>query len=270
MGYRILIIEDDENMANSLMRTLRNPDYNIELVKNVEDAMVHFQNFKVDLIVYDYKLSGTSGIDFLTAAHKQYPQIMVILLAGQGDFERTPDMMQKVSLYKLFVKPLDENELQTSVRMAFRKSNSIKSLENVCAADLMSKFPVTTKDFAPLSDAAELMMRFKISGLPVLSQEGKLIGIITATDLFKIMGEAQQRASLGEKSSLDDLRVGENMSRNVYIIKKEATLAEMIHLMFEKNIHTLPVVENDEMLGIVGRRDVLNAYYYNLRNAKNR
>jgi CBS domain-containing protein len=57
------------------------------------------------------------------------------------------------------------------------------------------------------------------------------------------------------------------MSRNVCTIWKETTLREMIRLMFEKNIHTMPVVEGDELVGIVGRRDVLNTYYRGSRGA---
>jgi CBS domain-containing protein len=144
-----------------------------------------------------------------------------------------------------------------------------KRLTDVTAVDIMSRFPVTIKETASLDMAAELMMRFRISGLPVISGQGEIVGIITATDLFRLMGEHEAGAPAGSKVSPESLRVGQVMSKNVHTIKQETTLKEMIQLMFGKNVHTMPVVESGEIVGVVGRRDVLNAYYYTPRSQKN-
>lgn len=260
MGYCVLIVDDDENVVHSLTRTLRSADYDMASVASGEDGLLYAHSHKVDLIISDYKLIGMNGVTFLEEVHRKHPGTVAILLTGQADVTVVADAVNRFPLYKFFVKPWDNAALQTAVREAFEKRNEDKPSE-IKATDIMSKFPVTIKEDVPLSAAAELMMRFKISGMPVMSLSGKLSGIITATDLFRIMGEQEAKFESGGRRSVTPLLVSDVMSRNVLTVKKESTLQEMIRLMFSKNIHTLPVVEDDNMVGIVGRRDVLNTYY---------
>ncbi len=269
MRYGVLIVDDDEAVVHSLMRVLHGADYDIASVTNGEEALAYIQSHKVDLMISDYKLSGMNGIDLLETVHKKHPGIVAILLTGQADVQIAADAVNRLSLYKFFVKPWDNNELQVAVKEAFRKHTASRPTE-VTAADIMSKFPVTIKENTPLAAAAELMMRFKISGMPVLSLSGALTGIITATDLFRVMGEQEGKAPSGTASFAEDVNITEVMARRVETINKETTLREIIRLMFNKNIHTIPVVEGGELIGIVGRRDVLNAYYRSSRESKNR
>lgn len=264
MRYGVLIVDDDEAVVHSITRALRAADYDIKSVNNGEEALAYIQAHRVDLIISDYKLSGMNGVDFLEAVHKKHPEVVAILLTGQADVQIAADAVNRLSLYKFFVKPWDNNELQTAVKEAFKKRDASRPSE-VTAADIMSKFPVTIKEDAPLLAAAELMMRFKISGMPVMSLSGKLTGIITATDLFRIMGEQEEKSASGGTSLVGDFHIAEVMSRSVETIKKGTTLQEMIRTMFGKNIHTMPVVEEGELVGIVGRRDVLNTYYRSSR-----
>jgi CBS domain-containing protein len=260
LRYNVLITDDDEAVVHSLMRTLHSADYNLASVKSGEDGLSYMQNHTVDLIIADYKLGGMNGVDFLEAVFKEHPEVVAILITGQADVKIVADAVNRFSLYKFFVKPWDNLEIQNAVREAFKKRDASRPRE-ITAVDIMSKFPVTIKEDVPLLAAAELMMRFKISGMPVMSLSGKLTGIITATDLFRIMGEQEEKTASGRSSSAGDLRIAEVMSKDVYTIKKDTPLQEMIRIMFGKNIHTMPVVEGDELVGIVGRRDILNTYY---------
>ena len=133
-----------------------------------------------------------------------------------------------------------------------------KELKEVRAKDIMSRFAITVKGSDTLSSAAHLMIRFKVSGLPVVSAEGKIIGIITATDLFRLMGEkASSRKISSEKSDL----IRDHMTGEVYTIEEDTSLFDIIALMHGKNIHTLPVLKMGDICGIIGRRDVLYTYY---------
>src|SRR6266850_4139817 len=70
-------------------------------------------------------------------------------------------------------------------------SNHVKKLEqklkNIKAKDLMSKFAITIPENETIKTLAHLMMRFKISGVPVCAKNGDICGIVTATDLFNVM-----------------------------------------------------------------------------------
>ncbi len=138
-------------------------------------------------------------------------------------------------------------------------NNLANQLVNIKAKDIMSRFAITIKEEASLVNAAHLMMRFKISGLPVMSKEDLVAGIITATDLFREMGNFTSQISQSDVKSR--LLVKDVMTRNVFSATKETTFLDIINMMFNNNIHTVPIIENNRLIGIIGRRDVINTYY---------
>ena len=60
-------------------------------------------------------------------------------------------------------------------------------LKAVKAKEIMSRFAITIKENETVTNLAHLMMRFKISGVPVVSKNDEICGIVTATDLFSLM-----------------------------------------------------------------------------------
>ena len=73
------------------------------------------------------------------------------------------------------------NNIREELRSLTRKLKSVK------AKDIMTKKVITTTEGKNLSDIAKLMTKNRISGLPVLRKKNKLVGLITATDLFVVM-----------------------------------------------------------------------------------
>ena len=135
-------------------------------------------------------------------------------------------------------------------------------LKGIKAGDIMSHFAITIKEGATISDLAHLLMRFKVSGVPVLDKDKALVGIITATDLFKIMETITEALGSGlESSKVNEIFIRDTMSKNICTVTEETSLLEIVQLMCGKNVHTLPVMSNKEVVGIIGRRDVLNAFY---------
>ena len=137
-------------------------------------------------------------------------------------------------------------------------------LKRIKAVDIMSRYAITTEEETTIADIAHLMMRFKISGVPVLGKDKKICGIITATDLFKLMGKIV--GDIENHSEFKDyykMPVKSFMTTDVMTITPETTLYEIMRIMWEKNIHTLPVVvvSKQEIAGVIGRRDVINACY---------
>ncbi|MBU0468165.1 MAG: CBS domain-containing protein [Candidatus Omnitrophica bacterium] len=136
------------------------------------------------------------------------------------------------------------------------------TLNMIKVKDIMSRFAITTTRETSVTDLAHLLMRFKISGVPVVNSNKEIIGIVTATDLFEVMrniiekikDESEQR--VGEKVFVKDI-----MTTKVFFASKDASLFEALKLMCDKNIHTLPVVSGKEIIGVIGRRDVINAFY---------
>lgn len=136
-------------------------------------------------------------------------------------------------------------------------------LKSIQAKDLMTKFAITAVEEDTAEDLANLFMRFKISGVPVLDDEENIKGIVTATDLFrhieKIIALIDQGKVFSNKGAA--LPLGKMMTRPVKNVTEETSLYDMIKLMCDKDIHTLPVLRGKGMVGVVGRRDVISAFY---------
>lgn len=137
-----------------------------------------------------------------------------------------------------------------------------EKLKTIRVVDIMSKYAITTKEKTRLDELAHLVMRFKISGIPVVSQNDEVIGIVTATDLFNKMQLIIEHIEKGiDPMEIYQTSIEEIMTRQVFTITADMPLYDVIKLMCSKNIHTLPVVSGSEIIGIVGRRDVINACY---------
>ncbi|MDD5438692.1 MAG: CBS domain-containing protein [Candidatus Omnitrophica bacterium] len=146
--------------------------------------------------------------------------------------------------------------------MAQEETPVIAKMKQITAQDIMSLNAITINDEAMLFMAAHLIMRFKISGMPVVDKDDKVVGIITVTDLFRLMGDTVSPAAEQDKKKSIETNIVKNvMSRNVVTVRKNTSFYELLTIMCDKNIHTLPVLDGDKLIGIVGRRDVINTYY---------
>ncbi len=138
----------------------------------------------------------------------------------------------------------------------------IKRLKLIIAEDIMTKNVITATPETSLADISEMMVQKRISGLPVSDGEGNVIGIITTTDVFNMMDKIESGETMEEDLSINpNPRVKVAMSKDIFSINKETTLYEIIKVMKDKNIHTLPVFKEDQMIGVVGRRDVFKTFY---------
>lgn len=139
-----------------------------------------------------------------------------------------------------------------------------QKLKSIKAMEIMSRFAITIKESETVMNLAHLMMRFKISGVPVITKNGEICGIVTATDLFNLMKSAvKDMEGKADLKNYPDMPISTLMTRNVVTITEETTLYDIIKIMCEKNIHTLPVMvlSKQEIIGVIGRRDILNAFY---------
>jgi len=137
-------------------------------------------------------------------------------------------------------------------------------LKGIKAVDLMSRFAITIKESETVTNLAHLMMRFKISGVPVVDKNGEIKGIVTATDLFNLMKDIiKDMDGPTSLASYSDMKVNSLMTRDVVTITEETSLYEIMKIMCGKNIHTLPVmvISKKEIVGVIGRRDIINAFY---------
>ncbi len=125
-------------------------------------------------------------------------------------------------------------------------------------SDIMTEHVITLNQKTPLKDVVHIMLRDLISGVPIVDDSGKLQGIITLTDLFVILGKMIKSDSPNQKT----VPVQEVMTTNVRNIRPDLLVREVVQISVDNNIHCFPVVDEEaNIVGILGKRDILNAGY---------
>jgi len=136
--------------------------------------------------------------------------------------------------------------------------------------DIMTTDPVKVTADTRLREAARLMVRHRVSGLPVVDEGGKLIGILSEGDFIRREAgrDRPHGVSLldavfgeGELQPVGAETVAEIMTRSVVTITQEATVGESARVKGRRNEKRLPVVDLEgELIGIVSRADVVGAF----------
>lgn len=127
-------------------------------------------------------------------------------------------------------------------------------------SDFMTKNPVYTNPRELISSVKSTMDREKISKVPVLDDSGKLVGVITKTDLKKTMPSSATTLDIYELSYLlSKMTVEKVMKKNPITIQLDATIEEAAKIMAEKEISSLIVMDGDVLSGILTKSDLFRA-----------
>lgn len=148
--------------------------------------------------------------------------------------------------------------------------------DEIRAMDIMTRDVITVKKDHTVNQVIEILMNKNISGVPVVNDEGEVIGIVTEGDLIyrsKKLEIPRYFTILDSYIFLDNTkkmeeqirkmvgyRVEDIMTKDVIIVEEEDTLEDIATIMTKKNVNRVPVVKNGKLVGIVTRRDIIRAY----------
>lgn len=143
----------------------------------------------------------------------------------------------------------------------------------VKAKDIMTRDLITVSPETDITEAAKILLDKHINGLPVIDETEKLIGIICQSDLIALQKKVRlpsvftlldtfisvrsQKSIDRELEKIAATKVAQAMTTEPEVINPETTVEDIATLMVEKNLHTLPVVEGEKLVGVVGKEDVL-------------
>jgi CBS domain-containing protein len=120
-------------------------------------------------------------------------------------------------------------------------------------ADLMTIDPVAIADHASIEDAESLLASYRISGLPVVDRAGRLVGVISKTDLIGDGSVALEALLRGNRTGL---KVGELMTAPAITVRLDTTLVEAARIMRDSHIHRLVAVdERERPIGVLSASD---------------
>jgi CBS domain-containing protein len=141
-----------------------------------------------------------------------------------------------------------------------------RSLHTV--SDVMTHTVIAVGRDAPFKEIVQLMEEWKVSALPVLEGEGRVIGVVSAADLLpkeefrdRDPGRYSPLPRLSDLAKAGALTAGELMSTPAVTVHADATLPEAARIMAQRRVKRLPVVDAQNMLqGVVSRGDLLKVF----------
>ncbi len=135
------------------------------------------------------------------------------------------------------------------------------------AKDIMTTDVVTVGLTADAAEVAQLMLERRVSAIPVVDGELRVVGIVSEGDLIRRTGVVTEGRRSWWLALLADrtaefiktygTRVADLMTRDVVTVPEEATLAEIARILEGRHIKRVPVVRQGNLVGIVSRADVL-------------
>jgi CBS domain-containing protein len=143
------------------------------------------------------------------------------------------------------------------------------------AKDIMTREVITVRQDTPIRDLAEILWKNRISGVPVLDEAGTVVSVVTESDLIdqtkkvhiptmislldSVIFLESSKKTEQEIRKMSGNTAGDISSSEFTTVTEETRLDEIATIMSEKNIHTLPVMQDDKLVGIIGKSDIIRS-----------
>lgn len=145
------------------------------------------------------------------------------------------------------------------------------------AKEIMTREVIAVGPETEVIDLANLFWKKRISGAPVVDDSGKLLGVVTESDLIDqsknvhipgIMSILDSVIFLENPAKLDreikkmtGTRVRDIFSEEIVTVNEDTPMSEIATIMSDRNLHTLPVVNGGKLVGVIGKGDIIRNLY---------
>lgn len=130
--------------------------------------------------------------------------------------------------------------------------------QRVPISEIMSRELITLKPTQSLYDAESLFKKHKIRHIPVV-EEGRIVGIVSYSDLLRISFADMIDDDEGEVTSVvyDMYTIPQIMAKTPLTVTSETTVKEVAEILSKQSFHSIPVLENEKLVGIVTTTDLI-------------
>ncbi|MBU3874508.1 response regulator [Faecalicatena sp. AGMB00832] len=129
---RLLIVDDEAGFRNAFAKLIHWKQYGYELVgtaENGEKAIEMIEKYECDVVFTDIEMPGIDGIEFMDYLHKNYPEIIIIVLSCYNEFEYARAALQKGAkdyITKLSITPTNIGELLEKIKKLLEENPPVK------------------------------------------------------------------------------------------------------------------------------------------------
>jgi len=229
---RIVVIDDEKRMCESLAALLSGDGYDVETFRSSPKAVDKIRQRRVDLVITDIKMPEMDGIDVLNAVREVDEGVPVILMTGYASLDSALDAIAK-GAYDYLLKPVEFTYLELVVRRALDKRRS--DLERLSLLEELK--------------LANMLQQRRISELNALYEAGKSIG--SAANLKKLLKQIVTLASTVTESQIGSIMLLDESGENLTIeaaIGLDPTVIEQTRLSLGSSIAGYVAMNGDPLI----------------------
>jgi CBS domain-containing protein/mannitol/fructose-specific phosphotransferase system IIA component (Ntr-type) len=254
-GVLASIAEREEIETTSFGRSFAFPHARTDLVKDMHVA--------IGISKKGIKAPTPDGrplhVVCLLLTPRNIAQLYLQTLSGLAQIAR-----DEHNLAKLLAAPTPE-EL---IRVIWETGLTIR--KHLTVRDIMHRDVITVSPEDTLKDVANKLYRYKVSGMPVVDDEGKPVGMISERHLIKAalpdFESLIQNISMSPDTEPfdellrheDEIKVKDIMTTRLYTTSEDTPIVEVAALMLFRNIRRIPVVQDGKLIGMILRRDIVS------------
>jgi DNA-binding NtrC family response regulator len=127
---KILVIDDEKSIRDTLKEILEYEDHQVDLAADGEEGLEQFKNNKYDIVLLDIKMPKKDGIEVLEDIFGVATDVPVIMISGHGNIDTAVESIKK-GAYDFIEKPLDLNRLLVTIRNAMDRSSLINETKTL-------------------------------------------------------------------------------------------------------------------------------------------
>ena len=141
------------------------------------------------------------------------------------------------------------------------------------AKDIMTAEVITVKMETTVNELAEILWKNRISGAPVLDDDDKVVAVVTENDLIdqskkihiptmislldSVIFLESSKKTEKEIKKMAGNTVRDICSKELVMVDEDTGLDEIATIMANKKVHTLPVILDDNLVGVIGKSDII-------------
>lgn len=185
---KILLVDDEPAILNSLRRALRSQPYDLILAESGAQALELFAQQRIDLVVSDARMPGMDGPTLLAEIHKRKPECMSILLTGHAEIDSIVKAINEGQIFRYISKPWNDDELQMTLRQALAMQHAERERRRLVV--------LTRRQNESLKELNETLEKRVVARTSELQQTADMLDMayeelqrsyVTSTEVFSLL-----------------------------------------------------------------------------------
>ena len=252
MSEEIITIDKDQNLSDALKLLRKHNVSRLPVTNNKELVGIISERDIANKL-------GSSKYESMPASRLHISSVMV------KDVFTVPQTMQLDEVASLMLEKgigsvpvMDDEKMVGIVSKADFVTLAVGiAFDKITVKEIMKKDLTVVSPTERLVHARRLMIEAHVGRLPVVDED-RLVGMVTSKDLMRAFIDFRKKVpEKYQKSQIKEVLVEDIMSSNPTFTSKDATISEVAKIMMETGYNGLPVVEGDEVIGIITQTDIL-------------